>query len=293
MVVPSAAVSEIPTAHERLVERAAAWRVTVDDVFETAGSLIAYGRRTSEPVVLKIVKRPGDEWYSGVVLTEFGGHGVVRVHEHSGGAALLERLRPGNSLVDLTLSGRDDEATAHIAGVIRAMTSSPVAGSNAYPTVQDWGKGFAWYAASGDRRISSDLVSHAHHLYDDLCRSQSTVRLLHGDLQHSNIRFDEERGWVAIDPKGVIGETEYEIGAALRNPREAPSTFTAPATIERRIRRLSSDLALDATRVLEWAFAQAVLSAIWVIEDGETFDAAASTMILAETMRRMLPSFSS
>jgi streptomycin 6-kinase len=59
------------------------------------------------------------------------------------------------------------------------------------------------------------------------------------------------------------------------------------------IRRLSSDLALDATRVLEWAFAQAVLSAIWVIEDGETFDAAAPTMILAETMRRMLPSFSS
>ena len=292
MAVPSAALSEIPTAHERLVERAAAWRVTVDDVVETPGSLIAYGRRTSEPVVLKIAKRPGDEWRSGEVLIEFDGHGVVRVLEHTGGAALLERLRPGKSLVELTLSGRDDDATTHIAGVIRAMSSAPVRGSSAYPTVQDWGKGFAWYAATGDRRISSDLVSHAQQLYEELCRTQSTVRLLHGDLQHSNIRFDEGRGWVAIDPKGVIGETEYEIGAALRNPREAPATFTAPATIERRIRRLSSDLDLDATRVLEWAFAQAVLSAIWVIEDGETFDIAEPTMILAETMRRMLPSFS-
>jgi len=293
MVVPPAALSENSSAHERLIERAAAWSVTTDDVFETPGSLIAYGRRTSGPVVLKIVKRPGDEWHSGAGLNDFGGHGVVRVYEHTGGAALLERLRPGNSLVDLTLSGRDDEATGHIAGVIRAMTSAPVRGSSAYATVQDWGKGFAWYAATGDRRISSDLVSHAHELYDELCGSQSAVRLLHGDLQHSNIRFDERRGWVAIDPKGVIGETEYEIGAALRNPREAPSTFTAPATIERRIRRLSGDLALDATRVLEWAFAQAVLSAIWVIEDGEPFDAAEPAMILAETMRRMLPSFSS
>ena len=113
-------------------------------------------------------------------------------------------------------------------------------------------------------------------------------RLLHGDLQHSNILFDEGRGWAAIDPKGVIGETEYEVGAALRNPREAPSTFTAPARSSGAFADCRAQLDLDATRVLGWAFSQAVLSAIWVIEDGETLDAAEPTMILAETMRRML-----
>jgi streptomycin 6-kinase len=53
-----------------------------------------------------------------------------------------------------------------------------------------------------------------------LCSSQRYRRLLHGDLHHGNVLHDSERGWVAIDPKGVLGEPEYEIGVALRNPIE-------------------------------------------------------------------------
>jgi hypothetical protein len=68
------------SARDRLVERAAAWRVAVEDAFETESSLIAYGRRGSQPVVLKIVKRPGDEWRSGELLGEFDGRGIVRVY---------------------------------------------------------------------------------------------------------------------------------------------------------------------------------------------------------------------
>jgi streptomycin 6-kinase len=282
-----------PSARERLIERAGAWGVVVEDSFETGTSLIAYGRHASQPVVLKVVKRPGDEWRSGEVLSEFDGRGVVRVYEYVAGAVLLERLTPADSLIDLVLSGRDEEATAIVASVIRATTPTQAvpSGANSYLTVRDWGKAFAWYAATGDQRISSVLVSHAHRLYDELCRSQANVRLLHGDLQHSNILFDHQRGWVAIDPKGVIGEAEYEIGAALRNPHETPSLFTAPATIERRIRQLASELDLDATRALGWAFAQAVLSAIWVIEDGATLDPVEPSIVLAETICRMLPSF--
>ena len=281
------------SARDRLVERAAAWRVAVEDAFETESSLIAYGQRASQPVVLKVVKRPGDEWRSGNVLSDFDGRGVARVHERIPGALLLERLTPGNSLVDLTLSGRDEEATAILASVMRAMTPAPPAGSiaSSYPTVQDWGKAFAWYEATGDQRISNVLVSHAHWLYDELCRSQANVRLLHGDLQHSNILFDRQRGWIAIDPKGVVGEAEYEVGASLRNPHEAPSVFSEPETIERRIRQFVSELGLDATRVLGWAFAQAVLSAIWVIEDGATLDPREPCIVLAETIERMLPLF--
>ena len=32
-----------------------------------------------------------------------------------------------------------------------------------------------------------------------------------------NVRFDSGRGWLAIDPKGVFGELEYEVGAVVRN----------------------------------------------------------------------------
>jgi streptomycin 6-kinase len=282
-------LSVAQSARERLADRASTWDVVVDNVFETETSLIAYGRRAAQPVVLKIVKQVGDEWRSGGVLNEFDDRGVVRVYEHDGGALLLERVQPGNSLVDLVLSGRDDEATAIIADVIRAMaTDTPVERQATHPTVEDWGKAFRWYASTGDARISHELVSHAHRVYDDLCRSQTNVRLLHGDLQHSNILFDDRRGWLAIDPKGVIGEIEYEVGASLRNPREAPAVFTAPDTIARRVRRFSDALHIDASRAFGWAFAQAVLSAIWVIEDGGALDASDPTIVLAETLRRML-----
>jgi streptomycin 6-kinase len=292
LVIPIPALTDGPSARERLIELAGAWRVVVEDSFETATSFIAYGRRGSQPVVLKVVKRPGDEWRSGEVLSEFDGRGVVRVYEHVAGAVLLERLTPGSSLIDLVLSGRDEEATAIVASVIRAMAPAKIGSpTSLHPTVQDWGTAFAWYASTGDRRISSVLVSDAHRLYDELCRSQTGARLLHGDLQHSNILFDHQRGWVAIDPKGLIGEAEYEIGAALRNPHEAPSLFMSPATIDRRIRQFASELDFDATRALSWAFAQAALSAVWMIEDGATLDAREPCIVLAETIWRMLPSF--
>jgi streptomycin 6-kinase len=94
------------------------------------------------------------------------------------------------------------------------------------PTVEDWGKGFDRYRASGDRRIPAELVKQAHHLYAELSSSQRDARLLHGDLYHDNILLDSGRGWLVIDPKGVIGELEYEIGASLPNPREKPEIFT-------------------------------------------------------------------
>jgi streptomycin 6-kinase len=111
-------------------------------------------------------------------------------------------------------------------------------------------------------------VSTAARLYFDLCASQDDVKLLHGDLHHENVLFDDRRGWLAIDPKGVRGELEYEIGAAMRNPGDHSDRFAQPEVIQRRVDRFARTLDVDPVRVLRWAFAQAVLAAIWEIEDG-------------------------
>ena len=274
------------SARVRLSEHARTWRVVVDEVCETTGSLIAYGHRGAVPVVLKVVKRPGDEWRSGEVASAFGATGVARVYECAGGALLLERLTPGRSLVEMVLRGRDGEATAILAGVIGAM--SPETPSAGVATVEEWGQAFDWYATSSDRRIPRPLVADAHATYKDLCESQASRRLLHGDLQHSNVLFDRARGWVAIDPKGVVGELEYELGALLRNPRQAPAVFTDPATVERRVRVLSTGLGVDRTRTLGWAFAQAVLSAIWCVQDRVDLAETDPSLALAEAIRPLL-----
>jgi streptomycin 6-kinase len=273
-------------ANVRRDELARRWRVTVDMQFETESSLIAYGRRDDLPVVLKIVKQHIDEWRSGEMLSAFDGRGVVRVLEHIGGAMLLERLDPGTTLAQVVCDGRDEEATAILASVIGSMSPGPPPAG--CPTVTDWSRGFSGYLASGDTQISSELVRRAEQIYDDLCVSQGDTRLLHGDLQHYNILQDRERGWVAIDPKGVVGELEYELGAALRNPTERPDVFVSPTTIETRVNTLASALSLDARRVTAWAFAQGVLSVIWGVEDGYTITADNPELRLVAALEPML-----
>lgn len=113
-------------------------------------------------------------------------------------------------------------------------------------------------------------------------------RLLHGDLQHYNVLFDSDCGWLAIDPKGVVGEVEYEVGAVLRNPFERPELFLSRPTIERRLEQFTTRLDLDYQRALAWGFAQAVLSAIWEIEDGFAVDTTNPALRLAEVIRPML-----
>jgi len=125
-------------------------------------------------------------------------------------------------------------------------------------------------------------------MYVDLSGSQRSRRLHHGDLQHYNVLFDTDRGWLAIDPKGVVGELEYEIGAVLRNPDERPDMFLSPSVIERRVKQFTNRLNLNYERTFRWAFAQAVLSAIWGIEDGFSVDATNSSLRLAEAIRPML-----
>ena len=282
--------SELPN---RLQEYAREWSVSVEHSFETESSIIAFGSRDHQAVVLKVVKQPGDEWHSGEILEAFDGNGVARVHHRVPGGVLMERLRPGSSLVDLSLNGRDEEATDILADVIRqtsarASSMSPLELPQHCPTVHDWARSFDRYLATRDDQIPMDLVAAGQRVYLGLCASQRQPILLHGDLQHYNVLLDADRGWLAIDPKGVVGEIEYEIGAALRNPFEQPVLFLSRSTIERRLGQFTSRLNLNYERALAWGFAQAVLSAIWNIEDGFAVDATNPALRLAAVMRPML-----
>ena len=252
-------------ALERLRVKANDWNVTIEETRETPSSLLGFGVRAGVRVVLKITKRSGDESHSGKVLRAFAGDGAVRVYESETDAVLLERLDPGTDLVDLVRRGGDEEATRILAQVIGKLAHRDAPPE--CPTVGDWGRGFDRYLESGDQQIPRELVHDAHNVYQGLSSTQRTTMLLHGDLQHYNVLFDNARGWVAIDPKGVVGELEYELGALLRNPVELPELYTNPTIFNRRLEILTDLLALDHSRVRAWSFAQSVLSQIWNIED--------------------------
>jgi streptomycin 6-kinase len=142
-----------------------------------------------------------------------------------------------------------------------------------FPSVEEWGEGFARHRAAsggGTGPLPAAPFARGEALFAELCDSAGPPVVLHGDLHHGNVLRARREPWLAIDPKGVVGEPAYEPGALLRNPLpHLPGLPGATALTRRRLDRLAADLALDRERIRSWAVAQAVLAAVWSIEDGE------------------------
>lgn len=244
------------------------WRLEPEGrAFETFTGTICFAGWRGRQVVLKIPDPEVDELDGLRVLLHFAGQGAARVLDHHEDAVLLERALPGRPLAELSAAGRDEEATEVLCDTLAALHGRAPPGQD-FNSVEDWGGGFERFRRSPDDSLSPELVADAESLFFQLAASQGERLLLHGDLHHYNILHDERRGWLAIDPKGVLGESAYEIGAALRNPLSLPQIFTDAAVIDRRLRIVSERLGFDGKRVLAWSFAQSVLAAIWAREDG-------------------------
>ena len=83
--------------------------------------------------------------------------------------------------------------------------------------------------------------------------------LLHGDLHHDNI-LQNSGSWLAVDPKGYIGDPAFEPAAYLCNPIPELLQENRPREIiENRIRICSDELGIDAQRITEWVYAKPIL----------------------------------
>src|SRR5438128_12681264 len=103
---------------------------------------------------------------------------------------------------------------------------------------------------SGIRQHLLALLEEAETLYAELSASMAEPVLLHGDLHHDNILSATRQPWLAIDPKGLIGEPAYEVGAWLRNPLPQLLHMPQPGRIlARRVDQFAEELGLERTRV--------------------------------------------
>ena len=202
-------------------------------------------------------------------LQAYDGHGIVRLlkADPDRGVLLLERLKPGVPLSDLD---DDQEATLVAVQVMRRLRR-PVPAEHRFPTVAKWAAGLERlreHFDGGTGPFPAWLVARAERLFADLIASMGEPVLLHGDLHHYNILSAEREPYLALDPKGVVGEAAYEVGALLRNP--VPQILTAPnlqRILARRVDQLAGELSFDRERIVGWSVAQAVLSAWWSYED--------------------------
>jgi streptomycin 6-kinase len=184
---------------------------------------------------------------------------------------LIERAQPGDDLSTMVQAGRDDEATLILCLVMRQLNRPAPAGAN-FRTIADWGQGFERNRAAALRLgVEAALIDRASALFHRLCETQDQPIVLHGDLQHYNVVRDLDRGWLAIDPKGILGEPAYETGALLRNPTADQPLCADSAIIDRRARTICAQLGYRYERVVGWCFSQWMLAVLWAIEDGLPF----------------------
>lgn len=238
----------------------ARWRLTLDGVpFETISSWLAFVTRDGERGVLKVFKPGSNEGPSARYLVLHKGVGTVRVLENDDTAVLVERVAPGMPLASLSRADRDDDAVHVICDTIEKLQSSS-ADAAGWPGHAEHLPAFARQPVAP---LTPAIVARAPALFEELTLSEKDRVLLHGDLHHDNILFDERRGWLAIDPKGEIGEIAYEVAAALRNPLENPDLFITPVQLDRRVRIYCERLKLDRRRVLGWCFARNASAALW------------------------------
>lgn len=194
--------------------------------------------------VLKIAPPEDDQAdHEADALKVWDGNGAVRVvrHDPRRRAMLLERIWPG----DDASSATDEEAVAALLRVGSRLWRSVAAGP----------------FRSARRQIEDDLARHqnahplvavAHMMYQDL--EPADPVLLHGDLHHHNLLRSAD-GWVAVDPKPLLGDREFDVTAFLWNPVNATPT---PERTERAIAACAA-AGLDEERIRRWAIVRGTL----------------------------------
>lgn len=211
---------------------------------------------------------PSPELFTEIAaLRVYDGRGSVRLLQTDveRGAFLLERLAPGDTLVSLANETTDEKATSIVAETMRGLWREAPE-PNAFPKIEDWHTGLKELRQEfdgGTGPFPRALVEEAERLEEELFASAAPYVLLHGDLHHDNI-LAGRGGWLAIDPKGILGEPAYETGSTLRNLWQDRSPISDPQRLlTRRVHQFSEELGIERKRIRDWAVVQALLSAWW------------------------------
>ena len=240
------------------------WRLVSDGaVEETHSSWVQPVRYDDVPAFLKAPKPNSDEVRTAAMLRYFGGRGAVRLVRADESAVLMERANGHRSLMDMATSGDDDGAAAALAGTVTKLHDQRgMSMPSGLPSLRDW------FDDLFRMQNTSAILKRCATVAEHLLNTAHAPMALHGDLHHDNVLDGAERGWLAIDPKGVFGERTYEVANLLGNPWPNGAVVHDPDRMRRQARFYARELDLDVHRVLGFALAHAGLSAAWSIEDG-------------------------
>ena len=237
------------------------WDLTQDGKpIVTHSSILLPVRQGNLPAMLKIARVP-EEKLGARLMVWWNGQGAASVLAYEGDALLLSRAMGMASLADLARNGRDSEASRIICSTVAQLHAHRAAAPTwLIPLPQRFED--LWLAASSHGGLFAKAASAAK----DLLASPQDEAVLHGDIHHGNILDFDESGWLAIDPKGLVGERGFDYANLFCNPDD--QIATAPGRFKQRLDIVAEAASLDRERLIQWVLAYAGLSAAWCMEDG-------------------------
>lgn len=242
--------------------------------------------------VLKVFTPYGaDEKTGAIALRHFDGHGAVRLLRNDDEAHLLEYIE-GQDLIPLVRQGEDEQATAIIGDVLNQLHAAPLQSSPDGLMPLNIRFRSLFKKAGYDRQNGLDSIfTRAAVTTEKLLSNPGTSYVLHGDIHHENIRYSAERGWLAIDPKGLFGERTYDTANTLCNPFKVSKLVHNEMRLLKNAAILSQKLGIELPRILAFTFAYACLSASWTLEDGHDASYALKVAEIVEPHVLIKPSF--
>ncbi len=181
-------------------------------------------------------------------------------------ALLVERCAPGTTLWEVA---DEDEANRIAAGVLRRLWR-PAPSEHPFRLLADEAERWAdelparWERAG--RPCERELLEEAVAFLRAAGQEQGEPVVVHQDFHGGNVLRAQREPWLAIDPKPLVGEREFDTASLLRDRRGELARDPNP---ERRLRRrldlLAAELGLDRERMRGWGIAHALA---WGLDDG-------------------------
>lgn len=247
------------------------WKMRIMPPFELSYNFVAPAiLEDGTNIVIKLTV-PNEEFFSEVAtIKEYNGRGMVAFIDCDleKGVLILKRIIPGETLKSIE---NEHESVMIASNIMKKLWILAPKSCNVQ-LITHREKSLIRISRQnpdGLGPITREMLQEAVIIFKDLMNSQTEQYLLHGDLHHDNILKSSEDSWLAIDPKGLIGEREYDTIQFLLNNLENKDLMSV---IEKRVNILVEQLNLNKKRILLWGFAHAVLSTCWSLEDEGTYN---------------------
>ena len=238
------------------------WELQVGEPFEggNISLVVSADLPSGTPAVLKINFPEPESEHEPAALDHWDGDGAVRLlrYDESRRALLVERCLPGTTLWSIP----DDREATRIAARVLARIWRPPPAEHRFRLLAAEAARWAvelpasWEALG--RPFARPVLDEAVAACLELGPEQGEPVVLHQDFHGGNVLRATREPWLAIDPKPLVGEREFDAASLLRDRRWLLEQSDGLLPIRARLDLLAAELDLDRERMRRWGIAHAL-----------------------------------